>query len=84
MSTLSKEAVYRLRYGRYVGYNIHIITQPRELLSAGFLTDNATFAASLKASFTPRFFMAEHSGHSQEQRSSKWRAHCMYQDISVL
>jgi hypothetical protein len=28
-----------------------------------FLTCNATRAASVKASFTPRFFMAEHSKH---------------------
>jgi hypothetical protein len=32
-----------------------------EDLSAEFLTDNATLAASVKASLTPRFFMAEHS-----------------------
>jgi hypothetical protein len=32
-----------------------------EDLSAGFLTDSATLAASVNASLTPRFFIAEHS-----------------------
>lgn len=35
--------------------------QPASLSPLTFLTVRATRAASVKASFTPRFFMAEHS-----------------------
>lgn len=40
---------------------VYIMVHP-PLLSLPVLTDSATRAASVKASFTPRFFMAEHSG----------------------
>ena len=39
----------------------HYMTVQLLLWSLFVLTDNATRAASVKASFTPRFFIAEHS-----------------------
>jgi hypothetical protein len=38
-----------------------MITHFEPVLSSGFFTDRATLAASLNASLTPLFFIAEHS-----------------------
>ena len=43
------------------GPSHYIIVQLRSL-SLEFFTERATRAASVKASLTPRFFIAEHSG----------------------
>jgi hypothetical protein len=44
------------------GCKVYMTVQPL-LLSLLFFTCRATRAASVKASFTPRFFMAEHSSN---------------------
>lgn len=58
----------------------HRIVQP-PLLSLLVLTCRATRAASVKASLTPRFFMAEHSV-KRRQHQFFLKAHLSYRGIA--
>jgi len=60
---------------------LYITTHLEPVLSSGFFTDKATLAASLNASLTPLFFMAEHSRYRNALMCCATCSPCLYSII---